>query len=31
LVEKYIEGVLAIKNFEEQYATFHKVAMPATV
>jgi hypothetical protein len=31
LVEKYIEGVPVIKNFEEQYATFHKIAMPATV
>jgi len=31
LVEKYIEGFPVIKNFEEQYATFHKIAMPATV
>jgi len=31
IVEKYIEGVPLIKNFEEQYATFHKIAVPAMV
>ena len=31
IVGKYIEGVPVIKNFEEGYATFHKIAIPATV
>lgn len=31
MVEKYIEGFPVIKNFEEQYATFHKIAMPTMV
>ena len=31
MVEKFIEGVPTIKNFEEQYATFHKIAIPVMV
>src|SRR5271165_6137093 len=31
MVEKYIEGAPVIKIFEEQYATFHKIAVPAMV
>jgi hypothetical protein len=30
-MEKYIEGVPTLRNFEEGYSTFHKVAVPATV
>ncbi len=31
IVEKYIEGTPVIENFHEEYATFHKVAVAATV
>jgi heme-degrading monooxygenase HmoA len=31
MLEKYFEGAPAIKHFEEQYATFHKIAAPAMV
>ena len=31
MVEKFIEGVPIIQNFEEKYATFHEIAIQATV
>jgi hypothetical protein len=31
MVEKYTESAPILKNFEEGYSTFHKVAIPATV
>jgi hypothetical protein len=31
MVEKFIEGVPIIQNFDEKYATFHEMAIPATV
>jgi len=30
-VEKFIEGIPTIQNFDEKYATFHEMAIPATV
>jgi hypothetical protein len=30
-IEKFIEGTPVIKNLEEQYATFHKMAIPVTI
>jgi hypothetical protein len=29
MVEKFIEGVPDIQDFDEKYATFHKIAIPA--
>ena len=31
VVEKYIEGVPVIKNFEAEYSTFHKIAFATMV
>ncbi len=31
MVGKFIEGVPIVQNFDEKYATFHEVAIPATV
>ncbi len=31
IVEKFIEGTPVVRNFEEKYATFQKLAVPATV
>jgi len=31
LVEKFIEGVPIVQNFEEKYATFHEIPILATV
>lgn len=31
MVEKFIEGVPFIQNFEEKYATFHEISILATV
>ena len=31
VVEKYIEGVPVIKNFEAKYSTFHKIAFATMV
>jgi hypothetical protein len=31
MVEKYIDGVPILKNYEEAYSTFHKVAIPGMV
>jgi hypothetical protein len=31
MVEKYTEGFPIVRNFDEEYATFHKIAIPATV
>jgi hypothetical protein len=31
MVEKFIEGVPFIQNFEEKYTTFHESALPAAV
>jgi hypothetical protein len=31
MVAKFIEGVPIVQNFDEKYATFHEVAIPATV
>jgi hypothetical protein len=31
IVEKYIEGVPIIKEFEAEYSTFHKIAFAAMV
>jgi hypothetical protein len=30
MVERFIEGVPDIQGFDEKYATFHKIAIPAT-
>ena len=31
ILEKFIEGFPVVRNFEEKYATFQKLAVPATV
>ncbi len=31
MVEKFVEGVPIVQNFDEKYATFHEVAIPAKV
>jgi hypothetical protein len=31
MLERYIEGVPFIQNFEEKYATFHEIVIPARV
>ncbi|MGB7730346.1 MAG: hypothetical protein WBL50_20120 [Candidatus Acidiferrum sp.] len=31
IVERFIEGVPIVQNFDEKFATFHEVAIPATV
>jgi hypothetical protein len=31
MVEKFVEGVPFIQNFEEEYATFHEISILATV
>ena len=31
MVEKFIEGVPIVQNFEEKYATFHEISILATV
>lgn len=31
MVEKYLEGAPILKDFEEGYSTFHKIAIPVTV
>ena len=31
MVEKFIEGVPIVQNFEEKYATFHEISILATI
>ena len=31
MVEKFIEGVPIVQNFEEKYATFHDISILATI
>ena len=31
IVNRFVEGIPAVKNFEAEYSTFHKIAFAATV